>query len=93
MEEILGVFNNRVFKNNGTIRVVYEYDIMSGYCEYEEIRINNRFRQSGLILVGSDMGDIIEYIHKSVNLSGKDLQEVNKLIKDHSLGKVREYLY
>jgi hypothetical protein len=36
------------------------------------------------------MADVIEYIHSNSPLSGEDLQDVNKLIRDHSLLRVQD---
>jgi hypothetical protein len=45
-----------------------------------------------LVLTSTDMGDVIEYIHKKSPLSSEDLSSINKLIRDHSLSVVENYL-
>jgi len=45
-----------------------------------------------LVLISTDMGDVIEYIHKKSPLSSEDLSSMNKLIRDHSLLVVENYL-
>jgi hypothetical protein len=55
------------------------------------IEVNNRFKQKAWVLVNTDMGDVIEFIHSNDPLSGEKLQEVNKIIRDHSLGVVQEH--
>ena len=52
------------------------------------MEVSNRFKQKAWLLINTDMGDIIEYIHSNSPLKGEDLQEINKLIRDHSLMKV-----
>jgi hypothetical protein len=54
------------------------------------IEVNNRFKQKAWVLVNTDMGDVIEFIHSNSPLSGEKLQDVNKLLRDHSLSKVKE---
>jgi hypothetical protein len=53
------------------------------------MEVNNRFKQKAWILINTDMGDVIEFIHSNSPLSDDKLQEVNKLIRDHSLSKVQ----
>jgi hypothetical protein len=55
------------------------------------IEVNNRFKQKAWVLVNTDMGDVIEFIHSNDPLSGEKLQEVNKIIRDHSLVVVQEH--
>jgi len=69
--------------------VNYRHDILTGYCEYRIIEVNNRFKQRAWVLINTDMGDVIEYIHSNSPLSDEDLMTVDKLIRDHSLLRVR----
>jgi hypothetical protein len=62
---------------------------LTGYCEYRIMEVNNRFKQKAWILINTDMGDVIEYIHTNMPLSDDDLKDVNKLIRDHSLLRVQ----
>jgi hypothetical protein len=48
--------------------------------------------QNFLVLTSTDMGDVIEYVHKKSPLSSEDLSYMNKLIRDHSLLVVENYL-
>lgn len=91
MIELINKFSTIVTENNGTITVNYENGPLTGYCEYSIIEVNNRFKQKGLILINTDMGDVIEFIHSNDPLSGEKLQEVNKIIRDHSLVVVQEH--
>lgn len=99
MIELINNFKTTLTENNGTIRVNYQHDILTGYCEYRIVEVNNasplvgtkkRFQQKAWILINTDMGDVIEYIHSNSPLKGEDLQDVNKLIRDHSLSRVRD---
>ena len=97
MIELINKFSTTVSENNGSIKVHYlnttltgdQKIDLTGFCEYRIMEVNNRFQQKAWILVNTDMGDVIEYIHKNTPLSGEKLQEVNKLIRDHSLQVVQ----
>jgi hypothetical protein len=90
MIQLIDKFETTLSENNGSIMVNYKHDILTGYCEYRIVEVNNRFKQKAWILVNTDMGDVIEYIHSNSPLSDKDLQDVNKLIRDHSLSRVQD---
>ena len=89
MIHLIDKFKTTLSENNGTITVNYRHDILSGYCEYRIMEINNRFKQKAWVLINTDMGDVIEYIHSNMPLSDNDLMVVDKLIRDHSLSRVR----
>jgi len=89
MIQLINNFETTLSENNGSIMVNYRHDILTGYCEYRIVEVNNRFKQKAWLLINTDMGDIIEYIHSNSPLSDKDLQDVNKLIRDHSLSRVQ----
>ena len=89
MIHLIDKFKTTLSENNGTITVNYRHDILSGYCEYRIMEINNRFKQKAWVLINTDMGDVIEYIHSNSPLSDNDLMVVDKLIRDHSLSRVR----
>jgi hypothetical protein len=90
MIQLIDKFETTVSENNGSIMVNYRYDTLTGYCEYRIMEVNNRFQQKAWILINTDMGDVIEYIHSNSPLSDDDLMTVNKLIRDHSLLRVRD---
>ena len=92
MIHLIDKFETTLSENNGTITVNYRHDILSGFCEYRIMEINNRFKQKAWVLINTDMGDVIEYIHMNMSLSDNDLMVVDKLIRDHSL-KVVQDLY
>ena len=89
MIHLIDKFETTLSENNGTITVNYRHDILSGFCEYRIMEINNRFKQKAWVLINTDMGDVIEYIHMNMSLSDNDLMVVDKLIRDHSLSRVR----
>ena len=90
MISLIDKFETTLSENNGSVMVHYKHDSLTGYCEYRIMEVNNRFKQKAWLLINTDMGDIIEYIHSNSPLSSEDLQDVNKLIRDHSLSKVRD---
>lgn len=78
----------RVEQKDNTYRVVYEVGNFSGWCEYvlyETKGVNKPIVQRNYIMTNTDMGDIIEYLHKKSPLSSEDFNEVSKLIREHSL--------
>ena len=89
MIQLIDKFETTLSENNGSLMVNYRHDILTGYCEYRIIEVNNRFKQRAWVLINTDMGDIIEYIHSNSPLSDDDLLKVDKLIRDHSLSKVQ----
>ena len=89
MIQLIDKFETTLSENNGSLMVNYRHDILTGYCEYRIVEVNNRFKQRAWVLINTDMGDIIEYIHSNSPLSDDDLLKVDKLIRDHSLSKVQ----
>ena len=90
MISLIDKFETTLSENNGSVMVHYRHDILTGYCEYRIVEVNNRFKQRAWLLINTDMGDVIEYIHSNSPLSSEDLSDVNKLIRDHSLSKVQD---
>jgi len=89
MIQLIDKFETTLSENNGSVMVNYRHDILTGYCEYRIVEVNNRFKQKAWLLINTDMGDIIEYIHSNSPLSSEDMFNVDKLIRDHSLLRVR----
>ena len=85
MIDLINKFETTINEINGSIMVNYRHDILTGYCEYRIVEVNNRFKQRAWILINTDMGDIIEYIHSNSPLSSEDMTGIDKLIRDHSL--------
>jgi hypothetical protein len=89
MIHLIDKFETTLSENNGSVMVNYRHDILTGYCEYRIVEVNNRFKQRAWVLINTDMGDVIEYIHSNSPLSDDDLMKVDKLIRDHSLSRVQ----
>ena len=90
MIHLIDKFETTLSEINGTITVNYRHDILTGYCEYRIVEVNNRFKQRAWLLTNTDMGDVIEYVHSNMPLSDNDLMVVDKLIRDHSLKAVQD---
>jgi hypothetical protein len=90
MIQLINKFETTLSENNGSLMVNYKHDVLTGYCEYRIVEVNNRFKQRAWVLINTDMGDVIEYIHSNSPLSDDDLMKVDKLIRDHSLSKVQD---
>ena len=90
MIHLIDKFETTLSEINGTIKVNYRHDILTGYCEYRIVEVNNRFKQKAWLLTNTDMGDVIEYMHSNMPLSDNDLMVVDKLIRDHSLKAVQD---
>ena len=92
MKELLEVFNTDIVKSGSTITLTYCHHDFSGTCIYENVTtkgLNKPIVQNFFVLTSTDMGDVIEYIHSNMPLSDNDLMVVDKLIRDHSLSRVR----
>jgi len=95
MKELLEVFNKVINKSGSTITLTYCHHNFSGTCIYEQVTtkgLKKPIVQNFLVLNSTDMGDVIEYMHKKSPLSSEDLSTINKLIRDHSLLVVENYL-
>ena len=93
MIELINKFETTISENNGSIMVNYFNGPLTGYCEYRIIEVNNRFKQKAWVLINTDMGDVIEYIHKTSPLSSEDFNKVNLLIREHSLETLNKELH
>ena len=90
MNELINKFETTISENNGTIRVNYFNGPLTGYCEYTLLEVNNRLKQKAWVLINTDMGDVIEYIHQKIGLTEKDFNDVNELIRNHSRIKAEQ---
>lgn len=92
---ILKGISSDVEKSGEKIEVRYREGEFTGVCIYEEVimgGVNKPIKQKVLLLVDSDMGDIIEYLHKKSPMSEKDFQSVTMGIREDSLERVKNYL-
>jgi hypothetical protein len=93
MKELLDEFICTISVNDNKIDVTYTHPTYShsGVCVYERHitkGTNKPITQTIHILRECDMGDIIEYINQTRGLTDKDFNEINMLIREHSLSKV-----
>lgn len=88
----LNEFNITITSTNDVHQVIYELGEYSGTCTYKEI-INPSKYQSNIIflLTNSDMGDVLEYIHKKSPLSPTKFNEIQMGIRNHSLNKLTNH--
>ena len=90
-ESVLKKFSTGITKSEDHYIVTYSHGFFEGTCKYVEKSGMSRLQpQSIMLLMETDMGDVIEYIHTNMPLSDDDLLKVDKLIRDHSLSKVQD---
>ena len=80
--------NWEVMKTETGYRVVYTKDDHSGYCDYNIIR-GGRFQPGDhLVLIGCEMGEIVECINKITPLDEKDFVGIDREIREDSLFRI-----
>ena len=90
-QSVLKKFSTGITKSENHYIVTYSHGFFEGTCKYVEKSGMSKIQpQSIMLLMETDMGDVIEYIHSNSPLNSGDLQDVNKLIRDHSLSKVQD---
>ena len=91
--EILNDFNTEIINESPIYRVEYSNGNYSGSCTYVDTTPQSKF-QSGTVylLTHSDMGDVIEYIHKKTPLTSDKFSEVQMGIREHSLNQLKEFV-
>lgn len=85
----------RVEGKDKSFKVIYEIGNYSGWCEYslyENVGKTKPIKQKNWLLINSDMGDILEYVHKKTPLSSSDFNGVNMTIREHSLSVLQAHL-
>lgn len=86
----MGMYNLNEFKtevvSSGTVYSVnYMLGEFSGSCKYVESPIKSKFQLGPIVLMmESDMGDVIEWVHKKTPLGSKDLERLQYYIREHS---------
>ena len=84
--ETLDDFNIEIVNESPLYKVVYTLDNYSGTCVYKETSLQSKLQSGNIyLLTHSDMGDVIEYIHKKTPLSPERFNEVQMGIRTHSL--------
>jgi hypothetical protein len=92
MLDLIDKFTTTVTKSGSTITLTYTNGPLSGWCEYNQVRVSNRLRQEVLILTQSEMGDIIEYLNSNGGISKDDLTKVEMTLRDHNLKVITQDL-
>jgi hypothetical protein len=106
MEKLLDEFVCTITEENGTTTLTYCHPTSlkqsgegiptyshSGTCTYEKHTMKGKTKpivQNFMVMVGCDMGDIIEYIYQKKGITEEDFNEINMLIREHSRKKVEE---
>jgi hypothetical protein len=106
MEKLLDEFVCTITEENGTTTLTYCHPTSlkqsgegiptyshSGTCTYEKHTMKGKTKpivQNFMVMVGCDMGDIIEYIYQKKGIKEEDFNEINMLIREHSRKKVEE---
>jgi hypothetical protein len=86
-------FSTEVVREGDILTVKYMNGEFTGECVYVERSGMSRFQpQSVHLLVTSDMGDVIEYLHKDSPLMSEDHNDLQMYIREHSLKVIQEYL-
>lgn len=84
--ETLNDFNIEIINESPLYKVVYSLENYSGTCVYTESSPLSKLQSGNIyLLTHSDMGDVIEYIHKKTPLSPERFNEVQMGIREHSL--------
>ena len=90
--EILNDFNIEIVNESPIYRVEYSNGNYSGSCTYTETTPQSKFQSGNIYLLShSDMGDVIEYIHKKTPLTSEDFNKVQMTIRTHSLNQLINY--
>ena len=95
MREIIESFNTDVEYENETYIVRYSNNKYFGDISYKPMSttgIRKPIRQKFYVVVEANMNEVVEYINTQTQLSGERLQEVNKLLRDHSLEVLNHHL-
>lgn len=95
MREIIESFNTDVKYEDETYIIRYSNNKYFGNVNYKPVMttgIRKPIKQKFYILVEANMNEVVEYINTQTELSGERLQEVNKLIRDHSLEILNQHL-
>jgi len=93
MNNFLDDFSTFVSVENSQFVVTYVKDNFSGTTKYVEYPKPKYQLTPVLLMVESDMGDVIEYGHKLSPMSSDKLNEVNMYIRNHSLNILQQTLF
>lgn len=86
-------FSTEVTREGDILTVKYKNGEFKGECVYVERSGMSRLQpQKVHLLTSSDMGDVIEYLHKDSPMMSEDLNDLQMYIREHSLKTLQEYL-
>ena len=81
----LNDFTKEIVVEGDKITVVYTNGEFKGECSYIERAPLTRLQSELMyILITSDMGDVVEYIHKKSPLKSEDINEIQMMIREDS---------
>ena len=81
----LNDFTKEIVVEGDKITVVYTNGEFKGECCYIERAPLTRLQSELMyILITSDMGDVVEYIHKKSPLKSEDINEIQMMIREDS---------
>ena len=90
--ETLNDFNIEIVNESPIYKVVYTLENYSGTCVYALTPLISKLQSGNVfLLTHSDMGDVLEYIHKKTPLSSEKFNEVQMSIREHSLTQLINY--
>jgi hypothetical protein len=93
-ESVLNKFSTRVTEDNNNYIITYEKDMFKGECKYvEKSGISKLQPRPILLLTETDMGDVIEFLHREESLTSEDHNDLQMYIREHSLNVVTQYLH
>lgn len=93
-ESVLNKFSTRVNEDNNNYIVIYEKDMFKGECKYVGKSGMSKIQpRQILLLTETDMGDVIEFLHKEESLTSDDHNDLQMYIREHSLAILNSHLY
>ena len=91
MENLLTFFTNTITKEGNIFTICYKNGEYIGEVKYIEYP-PTKYQKEIYLMFHSDMGDVIEWIHKKSPLMSGDLNKINMLIRTDSLDKLHKFI-
>lgn len=86
-------FSTEVTREGDILTVTYKNGEFIGECTYIERGSLSKIQPQRLfLLTTSNMGDVIEYIHKESPLSSEDMNDLQMYIREHSLELINRFV-
>jgi hypothetical protein len=93
-ESVLNKFSTRVEEDNNNYIITYEKDMFKGECKYVGKSGMSKLQPRQILLMTeTDMGDVIEFLHKEESLTSEDHNDLQMYIREHSLAILNSHLY